>query len=87
MMSRFRAVENRIQIYRSANTGISMVVDPKGRILAKTGLNEVTTITAPLYTTPKIPLIRRIYRYPFLFVALAAILALTARIRKPGGKP
>ncbi len=87
MMTRFRAVENRIQIYRSANTGISLVVDPKGRILAKTGLNEVTTITAPLYTTPRIPLIRKIHRYPFLFVALAAILALTARIRKPRGTP
>lgn len=86
VMTRFRAVENRIQIYRCANTGVSMVVDPKGRILSKTKLFEVTNITAPLYTTPKIPLIRRIYRYPFLFVAIAAILALLARIRKPGGK-
>lgn len=85
VMSRFRAVENRIQIYRSANTGISLVVDPKGRILSKTKLFEVTNITAPLYTTPKIPLIRRIYRYPLLFVAIAAILALLARIRKPRG--
>jgi apolipoprotein N-acyltransferase len=85
VMARFRAVENRIQIYRSANTGISLLVDPKGRVLQQTGLFEVGNITAPLYTTPKIPLIRRIHRYPFLFVAIAAILALLARIRKPRG--
>ncbi|MDD4223731.1 MAG: apolipoprotein N-acyltransferase [Candidatus Cloacimonetes bacterium] len=85
VMARFRAVENRIQIYRSANTGISLIVDPKGRVLQQTGLFEVGNITAPLYTTPKIPLIRRIHRYPFLFVAIAAILALLARIRKPRG--
>ncbi len=85
MMARFRAVENRIQVYRSANTGISQIVDPQGRILAESSLFEVGTLTAPLYTTPRIPLIRKIHRYPFLFVALAAILVLIARIRKPRG--
>lgn len=82
-MVRFRAVENRIQIFRSANTGISMVVDPKGRILAKTKLFEVKTITAPLYTTPEIPLIRRIHRYPWILVALALLLTLISCFRKP----
>ncbi len=85
MMSRFRAVENRIQIYRSANTGISLIVDPKGKLLGQTKLFEVANLTAPLYTTPKIPLIRRIYNYPFLFVAIAAILVLIARLKKQRG--
>ncbi|MCB5224872.1 MAG: apolipoprotein N-acyltransferase [Candidatus Cloacimonadaceae bacterium] len=85
VMTRFRAVENRIQIYRSANTGISMIVDPKGKILTQTRLFEVKNISAPLYTTPKIPFIRRIHRYPFIFVAVALVLALLARFRKSGG--
>ena len=83
-MVRFRAVENRIQIYRSANTGISMAVDPKGRILASNKLFEVKNITAPLYTTPKVTLISKIYRYPWLFVALALILVLLSLTRKIG---
>ena len=84
VMARFRAVENRIQIYRSANTGISLVVDPKGRILAKTDLFEVKDITAPLYTTPKVPLISKIHRYPWLIVALALLLVAASLFRKIG---
>jgi len=83
VMARFRAVENRIQIYRSANTGISLIVDPKGRYLAKTKLFEVTGITAPLYTCQEIPLIRRIYRYPLFFVILALVLVVFALFRRP----
>jgi len=82
-MARFRAVENRIQIYRSANTGISLIMDPKGRYLAKTKLFEVTGITAPLYTCQDIPLIRRIYRYPLFFVILALVLVVFALFRRP----
>ena len=37
-MTVFRAVENRLYVIRSANTGISSVVDPAGRIIAMTEL-------------------------------------------------
>lgn len=44
-MSVFRAVENRTFLVRAANTGISAVIDPNGRIRERTGLFERTVIT------------------------------------------
>jgi len=82
VMTRFRAVENRIQIYRSANTGISLIVDPLGREIARAGLFEAKNITAPLYTTPMIPLARRIHRWPLLLVVLALGTFIPACLRK-----
>jgi apolipoprotein N-acyltransferase len=39
-MSVFRAVETRLYLVRAANTGISAIVDPTGRIISQTGLFE-----------------------------------------------
>jgi apolipoprotein N-acyltransferase len=41
-----RAVEHRRWMVRSANTGVSMVVDPWGRVKAKTGLFEQAILVA-----------------------------------------
>jgi apolipoprotein N-acyltransferase len=43
-MTVFRAVENRLYLVRAANTGISAVIDPVGKILAQTDLFERTVL-------------------------------------------
>jgi apolipoprotein N-acyltransferase len=43
-MAAFRAVENGVYLVRAANTGISAVVDPSGRVLARTQLFERTAL-------------------------------------------
>ncbi len=44
-MTVFRAVENRLFLVRAANTGISAIVDPAGRIAKHTNLFERTTLS------------------------------------------
>ncbi|HOD17892.1 MAG TPA: apolipoprotein N-acyltransferase [Candidatus Cloacimonadota bacterium] len=90
MMTKFRAVENRIQIYRCANTGISMAVDPMGRVLTQTKLFEIKNIKAPLYRADKVPLYYYLYRWPRLIILLALVLIVCAllndKILFPSGK-
>jgi len=43
-MTVFRAVENRVFFLRSANTGISAIISPSGKIIKNTGLFERTAL-------------------------------------------
>jgi apolipoprotein N-acyltransferase len=43
-MARFRAVENHRYLVRAANTGISAIIDPFGRELARTELMEQSAL-------------------------------------------
>jgi len=44
-----RAVENRTWVVRAANTGISEVIDPYGRVIEKRGVKTSATINATIY--------------------------------------
>jgi apolipoprotein N-acyltransferase len=43
-MAAFRAVESRRYLVRAANTGITAVIDPYGRVLSPTRLYETTLV-------------------------------------------
>ncbi len=73
--SRLRAVEQGLPLVRVANTGISGVIDPKGRILATLGLNRTGVIDAKLPVSMK-PTIYSRYRNGFLAVLLMVSLGL-----------
>jgi apolipoprotein N-acyltransferase len=71
--ARFRAVEQGLPLVRAANTGISAVVDPYGRIIAALGLGQWGVIDAPL----PVPLSETIYGR-FGDLTLAALLLIAA---------
>lgn len=43
-MTTFRAIENRMYLVRAANTGISAIIDPKGKVLSQSPLFEQATV-------------------------------------------
>ena len=49
MMAVFRAIESRVPIVRAANTGISLSVDKKGSLLAKSGTFVIDDIVTTIY--------------------------------------
>jgi apolipoprotein N-acyltransferase len=84
-----RAIENRIGIARSANTGISLFVDPRGRVREATELFEPDARIATVETTDGLTLYTRLGDWLGWLAALAAagLLLWTRRRRRPDGAP
>lgn len=82
-MTKFRAVETRRAIYRSANTGYSLVVSPTGEYLWKSQLYEQTVHTHDLILCrDKTFFTNYVSRYPFVFILGAGIMIIAMLIRK-----
>ena len=52
-MTAFRAVENKRYVIRAANTGISGIIDPFGRVVKKSGIFEQAVITGQIKAIEK----------------------------------
>ena len=87
-----RAIENRVPIVRSANSGISMFVDRAGRIKNASDLFFTGLLTEPVALREKITFFTRHGMWlgracvwiTFLFCAAGATLAIVDRFRDAG---
>jgi apolipoprotein N-acyltransferase len=71
-----RAVENRRFLLRAANTGVSGVIDPYGRVLARAGVFEQAVVQAKVAPMTDMTPYTRLGDWPALVGALALLSAL-----------
>jgi apolipoprotein N-acyltransferase len=77
-----RAVEEGLPLVRSANTGISAVIDPVGRIVAYLNLGQEGVLDSPL-PKPLAPTFSRIRDIPAaLAVALSVVIVIRRRVKQ-----
>ncbi len=84
LITRMRAIEEGLPIARAANTGISAVIDAKGRIVTSLGLNEAGVIDAGLPKALPATVYAQYGDLGFAIILLAAVafaIVLSARRR------
>ncbi len=85
-----RAIENRMGVARSGNTGISMFVDPRGRVSEATPLFEPAARVGTVETTGGMTLYTRVGDWPGWLGAAGSVLLLAGawwRRRRLGTEP
>jgi apolipoprotein N-acyltransferase len=81
--ARVSAIEEGLPLVRAANTGISAVVDPVGRIISSLPLGEEGVVDSPLPRSIHAPLYARIGDVPVaVMVAVAFIVVVRRRLRR-----
>lgn len=81
-LARLRAAEQGLPLLRSANTGVSAVIDARGRIVAMLPLNVPGALDAPLPVALPPTLYARSGDIPILFFVLLATVAVLLRYGK-----
>lgn len=79
--ARMRAIEQGLPLMRAANTGISAMVDPYGRIVSMLPLNTAGFLDAPLPRPLNATLYSRVGDWPAIAFAFFGLIALALRGR------
>lgn len=81
--ARLRAIEEGLPVVRAANTGISAVIDPLGRIVARLGLGNEGVLDASLPQAISPTIYARFSNYvALLMLAVALIFVVDRRVRQ-----
>ncbi len=85
LMNRLRAIENRLPLVRSANTGISAIIDPLGNITSQTKLNEETVLMGAITrltdnSSPLFSLLQKLF--PWLCLLAFIAISIMNKIRR-----
>jgi apolipoprotein N-acyltransferase len=86
-----RAIETRRSVVRSANTGVSAIVDPLGQVRARSGIFEEATLSGDVPLNDEETVFTRwgsvILYLCYVATAVLLALALTVQLRRRGASP
>lgn len=80
--ARMRAIEQGLPMVRAANTGVSSMIDARGRVVASLALNMEGFLDAPLPPARPVTLYARTGDLPLAVIILATLLFLFVRRRR-----
>ena len=84
LIARVRAIEEAIPVARAANTGVSAVIDPVGRVTAELGLGKMGVIDTQLPAALEPPLYARFGDLVFLLLLISASVTAWVLVRRSG---
>ncbi len=84
-LAELRAVEHRRYLVRGTNSGVSAVVDPVGRVIARSGTFRPEAISATIHWMRSRTVYEVLADWPWLLASLA--MAFAAFRRRPGALP
>ena len=80
MQAQFRSLEQGIPMLRSANTGITAIIDARGRVTAQLGMNQTGFIDAAMPAARKATLYARTRDWPIIGVFMLWLIGTSVRV-------
>jgi apolipoprotein N-acyltransferase len=83
-LAKFRAIEHRRYLVRGTNSGVSAVVDPVGRVVARSGTFRQEAISATIHWMKGWTVYEKVGDFPWWMVSIA--IGVAAFLRRPASK-